>query len=222
MRRSLLLASMLMALVAVPVAATATTDGGSPAPTAPPTHVITIRPVTATGHAAPGFRVKAQRHGPIDCSFASPSPGAVDRNIEECSPSAAGAIACWKSALAHHALCFRDPTSKRLDRFRLSGRFARTAAAKPTLRAPLLIVLADGTRCAIRDGGAWGSLPHHPKWFGTYQCARHGAVWANAKMSHEGVNESAPRWTVHTSQFGGSGKLTVRRVKRAYFVSTAA
>jgi hypothetical protein len=221
MRLPLLVLAMLAAgLTVAPVAATA---GAATVPASASTRVVTIRPVTGTGHAVHGFHVTAKRpnNDTIDCSFPSASPGAVDANIEECSPSAADAIACWKAAKAHHALCMRNPASHRLYRIPLSGGFATTPVATPAATAPLLLVLADGTRCSIRDGGAWSPLPHHPKWFGTYGCSRHGVVWATEKMKHEGVNESAARWTVHTGSFSGSGKLTVRPVKRAYFVGTA-
>jgi hypothetical protein len=101
------------------------------------------------------------------------------------------------------------------------GAFASTPALKAALRAPLLIVLTDGTRCAIRDGGAWGTLTSHPKWNGSYSCSKHGVVWAPPHSKRYGVNESGASWTVHTGPGGGSGGLTVRHIKRAYFVGTS-
>lgn len=193
---------------------TATASSGTP------TASVVVRPVTPAGRPATGYHVKAERQGSVDCSFAEPSPGAVDANIEECSPSAAYAVACWKTAGAHHALCLRSPRSHTLARVRLSGSFAKTAPAKHRSRAPLMIILADGTTCTIRDGGAWGTLKSHPHWNGSYSCSKHGVVWAAPHASHYGINESSPSWTVHTGPGGGKGSLTVRAVKRAYFVGT--
>lgn len=80
--------------------------------------------------------------------------------------------------------------------------------------------LGDGALCSIRDGGAWGTLPGHPKLFGTYGCTHDGAVWARRVAKHNGVNESNPSWTVRTAQFG-SHTLKTRRVVKAWFVGTA-
>jgi hypothetical protein len=194
-----------------------------PSTAAPPaTKSIIIRPVTSAGKPASGFHVSTQKGLSIDCSApAFPSPGAVDRNIQECSPSAAYAIACWKAAKAHHALCMRNPSSHRLYQISLMGSFAKSPRVKPKLRAPLLIVLTDGTRCSIRDGGAWGTLKVHPTWPGTYSCTKHGDVWSPPNANHNGVNESAASWWVRTASASGKGKLTVRHIKRAYFVGTA-
>jgi hypothetical protein len=104
------------------------------------------------------------------------------------------------------------------------GRFAKTKIAKARDRAPLVIVLTDGTHCQIRDGGAWGQLKGHPNLYGAYSCTRHGAVWARMSGSrsaaHWGVNESDPSWTVRTAGFRAHHTV-LRHVARAYFVSTA-
>jgi hypothetical protein len=219
--RLVLFGAVSVALVGTTATSIATASP-HPAAAAPATQSVIVRPVTSAGQPASGFHVKVQHGGSIDCGAPPfPSPGAVDRNIEECSPSAAYAIACWKAAEAHHALCLRNPSSHRLYRIRLTRSFAKTPAVKAKLRAPLLIVLTDGTRCTIRDGGAWSILKSHPKWFGSYSCSRHGVVWSPPHSKRFGVNESAASWSVHTGSAAGTGKLTVRHVKTAYFVGTA-
>lgn len=185
----------------------------------PTTQRIVIRPVTVSGHASPGFSVRRQRKNPIDCSYPEPSPAAVSRNIEFCSPSYEYAIACWKAAGHGHALCLRDPRTRKLSRIPTSGKFAATRRPPRGQRAPLLIVLTDGTRCSIRDGGAWGMRKSQPNWVGTYSCSRHGVVWAPRKARHWGVDESAASWTVRTG--GAHGRLVTRHIERSYFVGTA-
>jgi hypothetical protein len=122
---------------------------------------------------------------------------------------------------AERALCMREPDKKKLVSIPLSGKFAKTALAPRKTRAPLLLVLTDGTKCSIRDGGAWGQLKSHPKWYGTYACEKHGVVWSPPKAHHYGIDESAAVWTVRTGPGGGKGKIVVRRIRRVYFVGTA-
>src|SRR4051812_41410440 len=62
-----------------------------------------IRPVTTTGHPAPGFVLHSEPSGSVDCTANVPSPAAINANIDFCSPSAEYAVACWKSAVAARA-----------------------------------------------------------------------------------------------------------------------
>jgi hypothetical protein len=190
------------------------------ATTIAPTVKIVVRPVTSTGQVASGFTMTTEPGGVVDCSIVSPSLVAVSANIEFCSPAAEYAVACWKAALAHHALCMRDPRSNQVVRISRSGPFAATVPVPAVRRAPLMIKLGDGDICRIRDGGAWAQLPGHPDLFGTYGCKHDGKVWATASAPHQGVNESHPVWTVRTAHFGSS-TLVTRHIVKAWFVGTA-
>ncbi|HVT22367.1 MAG TPA: hypothetical protein VHE57_13375, partial [Mycobacteriales bacterium] len=94
---------------------------------------VVVKPVTASGHPAPGFTVHRAKHAweRVDCSFKDPSVGAVSPDVEACSPSAAYAIACWKSADPGRVLCTRDPSSHALYELPRDGKFAKTAVAQP-------------------------------------------------------------------------------------------
>jgi hypothetical protein len=179
----------------------------------------TIRPVTSTGHPAPGFVLHSEPAGSVDCTAKIPSPAAVSPNINFCSPSAEYAVACWKSAVAARALCFRNPLSKDVYRIPRTGAFASTTVAPTQFRAPLLFKIADGDFCAIRDGGALGSLPAHPSLFATYVCVKDGLVWARTTTPHFGIDESHPLWTVITAP-AGNHRLVTRHIVRAWFVAT--
>ena len=185
---------------------------------------VVVRPVTAGGLPAPGFHavVDHRQSDAVDCRTADPSPGALDRDIEWCSPSAAYAIACWKAAAPHRVLCTRDPRSERVYSIVRDGGFATTDAVTKRNLSPIVLILRDGTVCFIRDGGAWGQLRSHPKWYGTYSCDHHGDVWSKPFAPHDGIDESQPAWTVQTSASSGNGRLTVRTVAKAYFVGTHA
>jgi len=191
-----------------------------PAGAATHTVRVVIRPVTSTGHVRAGFAVMDEPTGSVDCSFAEASPGAVNRNIDVCSPSAEYPIACWNAALVHHVLCMRDPRIARVVRIPRLGPFAATAVAPVAERAPLMIRLADGDICSIRDGGTSAVLRSHPAWIARYYCVLGGAVWAPAAAAHNGVNESNPIWTVRTASAAGTGRIVVRAVVRAWFVGT--
>jgi len=188
----------------------------------PPTAVTVVRPVNASGHARPGFSISPPPAPGfwIDCRYSHESVGALSPNVEWCSPSAATAIACWKAAAIHKALCLTDALKPELTRFPLfHGRFAPSAVLPAEQRAPLAIELANGRFCRIRDGGAWEFLPHHPNLYGTYSCGLKAAVWAPEGAPHAGVNESKPSWTVRVGRFGHRD-LVKRHVVRAWFVAT--
>jgi hypothetical protein len=179
--------------------------------------------VTSTGQPAAGYTLNSEGQSTVDCAGAEPSSVAVSPNIDWCSPSAAYAVACWKAADGVAALCLRDPSVRQLVRLPLSGSFAVTGLPAVRDTAPQLLVLSDGDRCMIRDGGAWSELPGHPSWAGTYACVRDGAVWAPPGATHNGVNESSPAWTVLTAPMSGQdARLTQHTVATAYFVGTAA
>jgi hypothetical protein len=178
-----------------------------------------VRPVTSTGNVATGFTMHTEPTGSVDCSAKLASPGAVSPNINFCSPSAEYAVACWNSSAAHRALCMRNPRSKDVYRIPRTGAFAATAVPPVKFRAPLLVKLADGDFCAIRDGGAWGSLTGHPELTGTYACIHAGIVWASSTARHFGVDESHPLWTVRTAP-AGNHALVTRHIVKAWFVGT--
>jgi hypothetical protein len=209
-----------LAALGTVAASTTIAASASRSVTFPVTQSVVIRPVTSAGRPASGFHVKTPHPEPIDCSTATSSPSAVNRNIDWCAPEAADAIACWKAATAHHALCMVDPRSHRLYQRRMTGSFAKTAAVKSSSRGPLLIALADGARCAIIDGGAWGELKSHPNWAPDYSCGQHGIIWAPEHTKHNGINESHVSWTVRV-EAAANGRLIIRHIKRAYFVGTA-
>jgi hypothetical protein len=212
-----------VALVVLAAVATAGTAVAAALPASanqvPPTRVITVRPVNASGHAAPGYTITSNHDFQVDCRLREPSPGAVSPNIEWCSPTVAYPVACWNAAAPHRVLCLQDARRSNLMRYARTGRFAPTSLAAPDKRAPLWIRLADGDFCSFRAGGAWPQLPGHPRLFGTYSCQHDGAVWATLSAAHYGVEESRASWTVLTAQFGHH-HLVTRHVARAFFVGT--
>jgi hypothetical protein len=184
-----------------------------------PTQVLVRRPVTSAGHVAAGFTLHAiAGSGNVDCSQDTASSVAVNHGIFACSPSAAYAVACWHAAFAHHVLCYQNPFGHEVVRFAAD---APAHAAFPREQyAPFGIVLDDGNRCTIRDGGAWAAPTHHPNWVGYYSCTgKDSAVWGPTSRSyHAGINESTATWTVYTGAY--NKVLTKHTITKAWFVGT--
>lgn len=85
------------------------------------------------------------------------------------------------------------------------------------------MVLDDGERCTMRDGGAWDISKKHPQWNGAYGCDHHdNVVWATSGKPYDfGVDESKATWTVLVGPFDGNGPFVTHEVRVAYFVRTA-
>ncbi len=199
---------------------------GGLAPAPPPgaaTRQVSLAPVDQRGQVTSGWRVDESEDdpdSPIDCgdtSRAYPSPAGVSGDIYYCSPSAAGADACWPTPRPRRMLCLRDPFSTTLWALTATALVARVP---PTSRpAPLGLRLADGDSCRLRDGGAWGSPESHPDYVGYYSCDQGGIVWASPNTPAGGIDRTARRWTVLRGDV--TGPLAVVPVTEAYLVATA-
>jgi len=157
--------------------------------------------------------------GGVDCSFPDAAPSAVSPNIEQCSPSAAYAAACWKAAAPHKVLCMRNPRVRQLVRIPRLGAFAPTGLVPESERAPLSMVLANGDYCSFRIGGAAPMRANHPHWIATYYCNSGKIVWMRPGAHHYGVNEMFDSWIVIVA--GATGPIFARYLTRAWFVGTA-
>lgn len=199
-----------------PTGSTPSSTAAGAAPTA--TDRVVIRPVTASGRPAPGFTAVSETQGTADCAgpIGFASPAAVDGGIVECSPAYLDAVACWRTSAARSVLCYRDPWSKRLTLLHTDGPVAVPAATRAP--SPFGLLLADGTRCWLRIGGAWSRLDGHPELYGSYGCQHEIAVWGPANS--DGIDRSAPTWTVRVAPMSGHGTLRTVAVRAAYYVGT--
>ncbi len=173
-----------------------------------------VRPVTADGHAAEGWKVHRETDLEVSCDDAAAA--AVDDGIGACYPTAAYTPSCWKSA-HRTVLCLRDPLVQRLVRVKRSGHFGDYSAPKSA--RPQALVLRNGDRCNLRVGGAWSSPASHPQWVGFYFCD-HGGVYAPGS-STDGIIDGDQPWRVRLWVEGTRGKIVQRKVAEAYYVGTA-
>ena len=138
---------------------------GSAVAEPPATQVITAVAVGPNGEPFNGYR-EAPSQGSVtvtDCT--TPSPSAVGDDIYYCSPSAAGADTCWPSTPGS-LLCLDDPWDKRLHRVTYGGQLPHVQPGAIT--DPFALLLDDGTRCRLRNGGAWGG--RDDGYVGVYGC----------------------------------------------------
>jgi hypothetical protein len=215
MRRFAALAALSMTVLGVAVAAD---PAGAARRDFPATLKTIVRPVNAAGFARPGYTVTSEPTNSADCSFPDPAPSAVSPNIEDCSPTAAGAFACWKAAAPHKVLCLRDPRVRKLARIPRLGAFAPTGLAPADQRAPLAMVLGNGDYCSWRSGGTGPQRMDHPQWTVSYYCNSGKAIWVRPGAKHYGVFERFPSWTVIVA--AETGPISARHVLRAWFVGT--
>lgn len=150
------------------------------------------------GNPAPGYTVTDELGTGVDCSYALPAASALNDNIRWCSPTASSTNVCWSQPGSAVILCGMDPRKKELRRITLSSPVGPVTA--PTDPLPWGLDLADGSHCAIRNGGAWDGRPDGLT--GAYFCDGETAfVLTNG--ADPVVNTSSPIWTVQVGQLQG-------------------
>jgi len=190
-------------LVSVAVLAMVVFSAPRPAGAAPPTQVITAVPVGPDGKPTNGYQeTPPQGQVPAVDDCTSPSPSAVAANIYYCSPTAAGAGTCWPSPPGS-LLCVDAPWDKQLHRVSYAGQLP---PVQPTPTPdPFALVLDDGTRCRLRNGGAWGG--RDDGYVGAYWCGDNAKLSVLALPNQPGtcIDRSAPVWTVKVGELGTPG-----------------
>ena len=168
----------------------------------PTTRVITVMAVDPDGQAMNGYHVAS---GPENVGQASdcsePSPSAVADNVYYCSPSAAGAGTCWPSTPGS-LLCVDNPWDLQMHRVTYAGPLPPVRA--PATPDPFALTLDDGTRCLLRNGGAWGGRADG--YVGAYGCgdphANLAVLWLPSQGPGSCIDRSSSAWTVKVGQLG--------------------
>ncbi len=196
---------MMARVVLVSIAAIAVAASVRPGPAdadPPPTQVIAVMAVGPGGEAINGYHVLS---GPDNVGQASdcsePSPSAAADNVYYCSPSAAGAGTCWPSTPGS-LLCVDNPWDRQLHRVRFDGQLPPVhATVNPD---PFALTLDDGTRCLLRNGGAWGGRPDG--YVGVYGCGGPGSdlavLWLPSQGAGSCIDRSSAAWTVKVGRLG--------------------
>ncbi|HTX97516.1 MAG TPA: hypothetical protein VME67_23400 [Mycobacterium sp.] len=192
-------------VVLVPIAVltwTVSSQAGLAGADPPPTQVITTVAVGPSGQPINGYQESAPQGNVVavnECT--TPSPSAVANNVYYCSPSAAGAGTCWPSTPGS-LLCVDDPWDKRLHRVSYDG--VLPAVQPIPTPDPFALVLDDGTRCLLRNGGAWGGRADG--YVGVYGCgdphANLSVLWLPSQGAGSCIDRSSAVWTVKVGQLG--------------------
>ena len=178
----------------------------------PATQIVTVVGVTKDGAPAPGMRVEDVGSSVSDCGDSN--AGAVD-GIVDCSPSAAGADICWRTADPTELLCGTSPWDKVLLRVTVFDSVPATRGNPDA--APWGLDLANGLRCRIRNDGSWGGRADG--YVGAYYCDDStNVVLANTDPLPDRSN---PTWTVTVGPLGAPDETfpppDVVAVVTAYF-----
>ncbi|VAZ84111.1 hypothetical protein [Mycobacterium persicum] len=99
-------------------------------------------------------------------------------------------------------LCVDNPWDKRLHRVTYGGPLP---GVRPiAMPDPFGLLLDDGTRCLLRNGGAWGG--RDDGYVGVYGCgapdANLAVLWLPSQGAGTCIDRSAPVWTVKVGQLG--------------------
>ena len=170
-----------------------------------PTLVEAISPFTSTGAVKPGWRVKTIKpsEGKLSCltrGRPSASQSSVSGDVYYCGVSAQGADVCWIKPKHTHALCGTEPWRHTLLRWTLKkSPVPRVAAVDKPL--PWGLVLHSGTKCRIRNGGAWGG--RSDGWIPEYSCTKPNVyVLVSPHRPHHVVTSTSHGWTVKVGNTG--------------------
>lgn len=187
----------------------------------PPTQSITVMAVGPAGEPINGYHL-ASGPGNVgqasDCS--QPSPSAVADDVYYCSPSAAGAGTCWPSTPGS-LLCVDNPWDMQLHRVSFDGHLPPVhPTADPD---PFALTLDDGTRCLLRNGGAWGGRADG--YVGVYGCGGPGSdlavLWLPSQGAGSCIDRSSSAWTVKVGRLGAPDAVlpppATRAVTAAWF-----
>jgi hypothetical protein len=164
--------------------------------------VITAVAVGPNGQPINGYQ-EAPSPGNVtavtDCT--KPSLVAVGDDIYSCSPSAADADTCWPSTPGS-LLCVGQSAGQAA----ASGdlRWSAAACATGAVTDPFALLLDEGTRCRLRNGGAWGG--RDDGYVGVYGCGAPDSnlalLWLPSQGPGTCVDRSTPAWTVKVGQVG--------------------
>ncbi|MEV0366928.1 hypothetical protein [Nocardia fusca] len=200
--------------------AAATEEQQSPDP--PPTTVVSLVAVDASGRPADGFDVSGTAPADrLDCSKAMSSRSATSPGVYHCGASADAADICWAAAGGTELLCADDPWNRGLRWYSVEPRLE--PIGKIADPEPWALELADGRRCRIRVGGAWGGRADGL--MGAYSCTGGAEVVLQPSDARSALDTSAPTWHIRLGGLGaGAPDLpppTIVDVRTAYFAAAS-
>lgn len=179
--------------------------------TAQDARVLTVTPFLPDGRIR--LPVDTAIHLDIDPDSCSPATVAQHAGVYRCGSVADHLPACWPSI--NYLYCMHGPADDTV--VRIWAGTSGPAAQEPDEPAPWQIVLANGSRCDVRLGGAWDQAPDGY----AYSYACDGAVVA--LLAPDGaptLNTSGSTWTV-AAQSDWHGPVETVEVTQAIYAGAA-
>ena len=170
--------------------------GDKPAASARATRTVLLsrRPVTASGHLAPGYRITRRLNG-ADCHDGSEAIGAAYRCF---GPDNGVYDPCWRYATQAPTvavLCLQDPFGR--DVTALTARTLEPIEGEATRfggASPWGLRLADGLTCTLEQG----ARDQYRGRVIDYSCGRRGEL-----NVLRGLHRTNPLWTADTARWNG-------------------
>jgi pimeloyl-ACP methyl ester carboxylesterase len=160
------------------------------------TEVVEVVPIDTSGNPTPEYTVEP-RNQTVDCSYAEPSPSSVGTDIAWCGGTADAADVCWVLSDRITLLCGHDPWEQVLYELQADAPVDAIAANPDPL--PWALELANGMRCRLRIGGAWGG--RSDGLIGWYGCGTDARVVLGPQEGPP-IDQSQAAWTVQIGELG--------------------
>jgi len=178
---------------------------------APDPRVVTVTPFLADGRVR--LPLDSADHSQTNVDYCSQTNVAQHAGVYRCGSSADHLPACWPSV--DYLYCLHGPADNTV--VRVWAGTSLPAASEPGLTVPWQIVLADGSRCDIRLGGAWDKPPDGYNY--SYSCE--GTVVALlVPESGATLDTSGSTWTA-AAQADWHGPVQTVEVKQAVYAGAA-
>lgn len=173
--------------------------------------VLTVTPFLPDGRVR--LPLEVGDYSDVDASWCSPSGVVQHAGVYRCGSVAASLPACWPSV--DYLYCMHGPADDTVVRIWLGT--DQLAAAEPDHPAPWQIVLADGSRCAVRLGGAWDKPPDG--YYYSYSCDGSFAALLDSESAPT-LDTSTSTWTA-TAQVEWQGPVTTVEVAQVIYAGAA-
>lgn len=184
MRRRAVLTGVLLILMATGCTAQVAVPVG--------TQIVEVRLLGDDNRVPAGWSVSSDGSIPaLDCY--APSMYARGANIQSCGSHADGGSVCWAPPDQSNLYCSEDPWGHTVRK--LASNQTLTEVPAPIDPVPWGLELSDGSRCAVRTGGAWPGGPNGT--IPTYICGEKDPThYVLATPDQQAVDTSTPIWTV--------------------------
>ncbi len=173
-----------------------------------------MRPRTASGAVAPGWKTEVGDKSILclnpDGSDMEASPFAKGKGVFTCGATAASLLACMNFT-GGKVGCMQSADQK-LVMFNSTLRYTGAASGNPW---PIKAVLADGTVCTPMSHDQGHHIDDRTGWLG---CGTNSELLTQKGGKYQYFNTSGPQWTAESVPLNGIAQPKIVKVKEIWFV----